>query len=688
MLQRGVNRLSPGYREMLLVLCMLALATVVFLSDVFLFGHRLLPADLLTISEPWRSTLGAAEVHNGILGDPIQAHYPRQLYFWNAVRQGHHPTWNPYVFLGIPCDPMTVGVFADVGQVATGFVSLFLPLDVAWGVVAGLRLLLSGLFMYLLMRHLKASIGGGLLAAIVFMFGANTVVWLEFPHHLAAQLWMPLVVLFFDRMLVRHRWADVVWAGLFLTLMLFNRYLQLTLYMLLFLFLFFLWHLQTAYRQEHSWRFVRHRILSAGAAVGGALLMSSVKILIYYQATASSIRGAQSRIAARPLDPSLLDHLVSRLVTFWLPTFYGDGVAHPYWGPENPVEAAQYIGLLPLCLITVAVCLRPRRRGTLFLIGTASCLLAVRLGAPPLANVARLIPLMDFGTPSRLITIVNLLLAIVAGLGLTALEELGQTKRRVVGSAVGGTLVAGIIVAGAAWYVNRLALDSHTPLVHDLRIAGVLTAAFSLLLFLFLKGRIRRQLMVLGVIFLTFADLFIRGHGFNTTVGPEMIYPSTEATDFLRRDPTAFRVLVLHASHDPMRVAPSDTLQAYQIPEVGGRNPQLPREYYDFFAQVMDEPAVTMNGYLTPSSFKQAALWGMLNAKYVLREKDLPREQLEGLHLVYANELKIYRNKEWLPRAFAVPHFRVLENEPDLLQALRDPSFDPKREALLLRSPE
>jgi hypothetical protein len=58
--------LAPRYREMLLVLCILVLATAVYLKDVLFFGQRLLPADLLTYSEPWQSTLGERGIHSAI----------------------------------------------------------------------------------------------------------------------------------------------------------------------------------------------------------------------------------------------------------------------------------------------------------------------------------------------------------------------------------------------------------------------------------------------------------------------------------------------------------------------------------------------------------------------------------------------------------------------------------------------
>ncbi|MDY7042252.1 MAG: hypothetical protein SVX38_15455, partial [Chloroflexota bacterium] len=657
-LLKARNRLSLPHREMLLALCILTLATAIYLKDVLFLGQRLLPADLLTISEPWRSISDQQVIHNYNLSDPIQTHYPRQIYFWHSLQQGHYPTWNPYIFLGIPCDPMTVGIFADIGQIVTSWPSFFLPLDIAWGIVAALRLVLAGFFMYLLMRHFKASFSGALLSAIIFMFGANTIVWLEYPHHLATQLWMPLIFLFFDRMLVTRRWVDALLTTVFLSLMLYTRYLQLTFYVMLTLIPYFLWHLWRAYDQERDWHTIAKMILLTTVAVGGALMMASVKIAVFHQATLHSIRAGQDRAPTALTLASLPTHLISRLVTFYFPTFYSDGITYPYWGPGNTVEASQYVALLPLFLIAIAITHWSHQRRSLFFVGLGAALLLIRMRVPPLANIISALPFMNVGSISRLTTVITFVLAIIAGLGLTALEQKGRIKKRTVIGAISGTLVIGFFIVGAAWWIYRQKLSIRPYTINNLWSVLAMTGVLLGWLYLFLERNTRRRVMALGMVCLTFVDLLAFGGNFNTTASPEMVYPSTGATDFLLRDPTAFRVLVLHDANNPHEIAPSDTLQTYQIPEVGGRNPHLPQQYYDFFSQVLEEPGVTPNGYLLPAKFQKPALWGMLNVKYILTKKALPKNQMESLHLVYDDELKIYRTTAWLPRIFAVTKVR------------------------------
>lgn len=208
-----------------------------------------------------------------------------------------------------------------------------------------------------------------------------------------------------------------------------------------------------------------------------AALMASVKILTYYQTTMTSIRGAQTRLQpwALPFDYSLLTRTVSHAVTLFLPGFYGDSVNHKYWGPDNIVENMQYIGLVPLYLAAIAAATRAtRRRGALFFAGLSVCFYMVRMKIPPFVTLAALVPLLNKGTVTRLATVVTFLLAIVAGLGLTALEKWRDKTRTIIGATV-GTLVMNALVVGAAQWIHREEISSHPYILNTLWISVVFT---------------------------------------------------------------------------------------------------------------------------------------------------------------------------------------------------------------------
>jgi hypothetical protein len=56
--------------------------------------------------------------------------------------------------------------------------------------------------------------------------------------------------------------------------------------------------------------------------------------------------------------------------------------------------------------------------------------------------------------------------------------------------------------------------------------------------------------------------------------------------------------------------------------------------------------------------------------------------------LVYDGEVKIYRNRHFLPRAFAVHGSKVLQGKEPILAELKDPRFDPREYVILEETPQ
>jgi len=291
-----LHRWFSRHREYILIVLILSCLTCLFLSDVIFDGKILLAADIALQHEPWSSAVPHSLPHNPILGDSIMWYYPAKHFFWQSVKGGHFPKWNPYIYSGHPFNPLSGGQSSDLGQLLTEFPALFLPVERALGYVAALRLILAGFFMYAFLRDLRASVYGSLLAAIVFMFNANTIAWLEFPAHLSIQLWIPLVFLLLRRALTKESLAYAVLTAAVLGLLLFNWYLLLAIYTLSGLALFALWMMLRTYFEsgQDFRRLLRQAAISVGS-VGAGVSMAAVKIVSYRLLLDASIRGNQKR---------------------------------------------------------------------------------------------------------------------------------------------------------------------------------------------------------------------------------------------------------------------------------------------------------------------------------------------------------------------------------------------------------
>lgn len=100
-----------------------------------------------------------------------------------------------------------------------------LPLTVLFGEVAAYNLIvlasfaLSGLGMYLLVVHLTGNRVAALLSGTIFAFCPYRMAHLGAGHlPLMGTQWLPLLLLYLDKMIVRQQWTDAAMAGLFFSL--------------------------------------------------------------------------------------------------------------------------------------------------------------------------------------------------------------------------------------------------------------------------------------------------------------------------------------------------------------------------------------------------------------------------------------------------------------------------------------
>jgi len=181
-----------------------------------------------------------------------------------------------------------------------------------------------------------------------------------------------------------------------------------------------------------------------------------------------------------------------------------------------------------------------------------------------------------------------------------------------------------------------------------------------------------------GLVFLIFTDLLIFGMGYNPSIRPELIYPDTPAVNFLKKDKSLFRILPVSMqwrSNGPL---------AHGLSEVGGC--ELPTRYYHNFRNVIAESYPFYGKEYATMFTAQSAdsrLMNLLNVKYVVTTKEMDDSVRKNIRLVWKeNNIRIYKNDAFMPRAFFVNRVRYLTDDA-ILKALCDPLFDPAKEVLL-----
>ncbi len=172
----------------------------------------------LVLTYPLVRDLGSAVLGPPSPGDQFEYVY-KVWWFKHALLDLHSsPFFNPDMFYPF-------GYNVALSETTLSNTIPALPLTVLLGEVAAYNLIvlasfaLSGLGMYLLVLHLTGSRVAGLLSGTIFAFCPYRMAHLGAGHlPLMGTQWLPLLLLYLDRMVVRQQWTDAAMAGLFFSL--------------------------------------------------------------------------------------------------------------------------------------------------------------------------------------------------------------------------------------------------------------------------------------------------------------------------------------------------------------------------------------------------------------------------------------------------------------------------------------
>ncbi|MHB8995417.1 MAG: DUF7657 domain-containing protein [Armatimonadota bacterium] len=178
---------------------LIALLVLILLWPVTFGGKLLLPADMLMVMQPWKAhaqELGFERVHTPFL-DAIQQHYPWRKFAAEQMREGIIPLWNPYMFCGAP--------FVANNQSACFYpetwLFMLMPPERAFGWSALFSLIMGGAFMFAFLRLLGLRRSSAVAGTIPFLFCGFLVGWMLLPTVRAVPMWLPLMLLAFERCL-------------------------------------------------------------------------------------------------------------------------------------------------------------------------------------------------------------------------------------------------------------------------------------------------------------------------------------------------------------------------------------------------------------------------------------------------------------------------------------------------------
>ncbi|MBI2954358.1 MAG: oligosaccharide flippase family protein [Chloroflexi bacterium] len=704
-----------------------------FLGDVTFGGKLLLPADNLNAFLPFKALIDAPFVpHNLLISDMVLQNISWKALARDAILGGALPLWNPYIFSGVP--------FLAAGQAGVlyplGVLFYIIRPEYAYGWFTGLHLFLAGFLMYCYLRVIGVVRFGAVVGGIAFMFSGFLVVSFLWPMVVSTAIWIPLLLLAVESTISSHekgRRLEIAWpmiGAIALGLQFLAGHMEISFYVLFTLLYYAVCRLAIMLLRTRD---VFHT-LRAGVAllamVGLGAGLASIQILPFAEVIKQNFR------AGFVTYNDVINWSLPKIqaLSFLMPDFFGNPTHHTYfdffslqtksvadnmlgrptnppgtifWGTKNYVEAASYVGVLPLVLAIAAVIFRSARHTVIFLSYAVFSLL-LAFGSPLYAIFFYGIPGFDqLHTPFRWIYPYTISVTILAGIGAGHFSSL--TQGSVAGVArwlrqsyalavfLAGLAVVAVLVASFVFRGRTLTLassllarseklqqvfDGPQMLVsyeyRNALVFGAFLAGSGLILWLGFRLKGRPWLWQSAAIALLLADLFYFGTGFNSKSDASALERTPPSIEFLRQDKSLYRI----ATFGTDDILKPNLGMRYGLQDIRGYDTVILKQYVDFW-RLMEEPHGLLYSMIktlsTPPSLSSKWL-DLLNVKYVLSSEPLNNDSLE---LVYQDEISIYRNRDYLPRAFLVHRIRPVASAEQALAVLRDADFDPRREVVI-----
>jgi hypothetical protein len=418
-----------------------------------------------------------------------KAHFQPQIQFLAQSLADHQsPFWTPYVFSGHPqiADPQAM-IFSPPFLV----LSLLASAPGSWAIDATLigMVFLAGCALMLWFRDQGWHWAGGLIAALVFCYGASMAWRIQHTGQVLSLAYLPIAMLCLDRALLRRSVGYGMGAGFAAACIVLGRD-QVALLAIYFLLGLTLWRLLSAPLPVAA---LRSNLLSLSAGVVTALVLIAVPVTLTLLLTLDSNRPSIDVLGAGrgSLHPALLLTLISpdlfgassRMAAYWGPPSFA-------W-PDTGLFLAQNMGQLYLGAIPALLLLTAALQGRLwageirfFTIGALAALLYALGWYTPVFHVLyeALPGVALFRRPADATFLAGALAAILAGYAAHRLFEHPAARLRPQLIAAAVALAAApfaVAIALGIWLdqVPRLALPLATAGVALVVGAGVLLAA-------------------------------------------------------------------------------------------------------------------------------------------------------------------------------------------------------------------
>ena len=591
-----------------------------------------------------------------------------------------------------------------------------------------LTVFFAGWGMYRYLRVLSLARWPCLWGAVAFMF-APTFLSFTFAGHyakMAVIALLPWMYLCLHRGMREGKLSRFLWLALLIGLGVYTPHVQMLMYALIAVGLYFLFHVYLLCRERREKRVLLARTgLFALAAALGIGIGSEGLFPSYLHATRESKRAAAAS-AERTGDSlalarswSLHPEEVGSLVIPEFGGFYNPRENRDqYWGRNPGKYNSEYFGIAVLLLAVPALWSWRRNPTAAFMGLLFAVALAFTLGGhTPVHWIAAHV--LPGGKVLRSVGMAAFLFAfpavVLAAAGLHQAVAAGDPDRKLLRKRLltAAAVLAGIAALAAA--VPHTVLELWTALLYDGisaakrrtmlsgapllagggLLAALVCAAAAALVWALLARKLSAATACAGLIALTLADTWRIDRLF-------LVYEDPARWPDVRRENRRTREF-LESSGERFRVFPIPSYQLLRSRghHLHGADPVT--GFSDFTIRRYDrllrefDPALSLfqarfGGREIPYGDDELLLavrplLNLLNARWLVTPKSLPLRTSLFPEVFSEERLRLYENGEALPWRYLAPSYRLETDEDEILKLLREGGVDPRLTPVLEREP-
>lgn len=598
--------------------------------------------------------------------DVIRLIFPAKMFAIESLKSGNLPLWNPYNFSGNPeLATLQGGTFYPIN-----IIFFILPFITAWTIYIVIQPILAGFFTFLLLREYKVSNLSALFGAFVFAFSSFMTVWIEYGNQDHTFIWLPLVLLLLNKNLKKPTVLKSVLIILALNLSIFAGYIQESMYVFIFSFLYVLFVILFINRKE--WR--RNFLISLLVFVFPILLTSIQTFPLIDMFFKSTRNDYASNAIFQLLIP------IKHLLTLFVPDFFGNPATRNYFLNGTYIERVSYIGIVPVFFAFFALLKRPTKTMLFYiLVVVAVFFLTYDTFISHFLYTYFRLPVISSGVPTRMMFLWAFSLSILSAVGFDEFEKRKSLKKVVISIIIFAILF--ILFWGYIFFsqkifhndepVSNLIISKHNLILPSL----ILAIGSILLLFGSLFERFKKAVLF-AVLILTIFDLFYFFQKITPFAPQDSVFPQTEVLKHLKSIEGIDRVWGYGSGHISTNIQTEEHIFSTE-----GYNALHLRDYGQLLVVGKDgkinfspprSDAVLQPGFgendLKENKYRQALL-DILGVKYVLNKTSLTIPDTitfpeKDYKMVWQKgEWQIYENKNSLPRFFLTSSVKI-EKDP------------------------